>query len=219
MGLTVRPVFARQIPLLDRRQKRYFRDDLFLSHILGHEGPDSILADLRRRGLATGLGAGSACDTDQFRTFDVSCPINTERSKGVAQVSWRRYGARRSVYKPSSGPPITSRRQRGWSHRVSVGCGVVIVASMAVTLDAIEQTQRRIYTQVGQTPDAANFATRSPGKLQVGHLGRFGRFAGSLALDRTPRDASTDERRKSVLELLREMNTNLPLVTHSGASR
>jgi insulysin len=34
-----------------------------------------------------------------------------------------------------------------------------------------------------------------------------------LALDRTPRAASTDERRKSVLELLREMNTNLPLVT------
>ena len=34
-----------------------------------------------------------------------------------------------------------------------------------------------------------------------------------LALDRTPRDASTDERRRAVSELLREMNTNLPLVT------
>ena len=69
----------------DRIQKRYFRDDLFLSHILGHEGPDSILADLRRRGLATGLGAGSGEDTDQFRTL-MFRTINTERSEGVAQV-------------------------------------------------------------------------------------------------------------------------------------
>ena len=34
-----------------------------------------------------------------------------------------------------------------------------------------------------------------------------------LALDRTPRAAATDERRRAVSELLREMNTHLPLVT------
>jgi len=68
----------------DRIQKRYFRDDLFLSHILGHEGPDSVLADLRRRGLATGLGAGSGEDTDQFRTFDVSVQLT---QKGLKE--WR----------------------------------------------------------------------------------------------------------------------------------
>ena len=86
----------------DRIQKRYFRDDLFLSHILGHEGPDSILADLRRRGLATGLGAGSGEDTDQFRTFDVSVQLTQKglkewrsvlatirgAAKGLADVEW-----------------------------------------------------------------------------------------------------------------------------------
>ena len=51
----------------DRVDERYARHDLFLAHILGHEGPASLLADLRRRGLATQLGAGAGADPRRRR--------------------------------------------------------------------------------------------------------------------------------------------------------
>ena len=59
----------------------------------------------------------------------------------------------------------------------------------------------------------ANLATALAGKLQVAGWGASEDLRDLLALDRTPRAASTDERRRAVSELLREMNTNLPLVT------
>ena len=59
----------------------------------------------------------------------------------------------------------------------------------------------------------ANLATALAGKLQVVGWGASEDLRDLLALDRTPRDAATDERRRAVSELLREMNTNLPLVT------
>ena len=65
----------------------------------------------------------------------------------------------------------------------------------------------------GETPDVANLATALAGKLQVVGWGASDDLKDLLALDRTPRDASTNERRRAVSELLREMNTNLPLVT------
>ena len=59
----------------------------------------------------------------------------------------------------------------------------------------------------------ANLATALAGKLQVAGWGAPDDLRDLLALDRTPRDAATDERRRAVSELLRELNTNLPLVT------
>ena len=59
----------------------------------------------------------------------------------------------------------------------------------------------------------ANLATALAGKLQVVGWGASEDLKDLLALDRTPRDASTNERRRAVSELLREMNANMPLVT------
>ena len=124
----------------DRIQKRYFRDDLFLSHILGHEGPDSVLADLRRRGLATGLGAGSGEDTDQFRTFDVSVQLTQKGLKEWRSVLATIRGAAKGL--SSTEWPANAFEETARMARLGFQCGAVsIFASMAWERYAIEQAQ------------------------------------------------------------------------------
>ena len=105
---------------------------------------------------------------------------------------------------------------------VPVGCGVGALRHRADTdtshrwRGSATPSSRRSYEfthRWGETPDVANLATALAGKLQVVGWGASDDLKGLLALDRTPRDASTDERRRAVSELLREMNANLPLVT------
>ena len=154
----------------DRIQKRYFRDDLFLSHILGHEGPDSILADLRRRGLATGLGRGFGEDTDQFRTFDVSVQLTQKGLKEWRKVLATIRGAAlglQTVEWPANCFEETARMAR-----LGFQCGAV---SGYRRVDGV-----MICTQVGR--DARRGEPRDGARRQVASrgLGRFGRFAGFI---------------------------------------
>ena len=155
----------------DRIQKRYFRDDLFLSHILGHEGPDSILADLRRRGLATGLGAGSGEDTDQFRTFDVSVQLTQKGLKEWRKVLATIRGAAlglQTVEWPANCFDETARMAR-----LGFQCGAV---SGYRRVDGV-----MISTQVGRDARRGQFSNSSSGQVASGGLGRFGRSAGSIS--------------------------------------
>jgi insulysin len=169
----------------DRVEKRYARDDLFLSHILGHEGPQSLLADLRRRGLATSLGAGSGEDTDQFRTFDISVDLTL---KGLRE--WR----------------TVLDMVRGVVRALPEG---------AWPAHTFEEPARMasIGFKWGEIPDVASLATALAGKLQVVGWGADKDLSDLLVLDRTPRAMSLEQRKRHVLETLAVMNTMTPLVT------
>jgi len=61
----------------------------YLSHLIGHEGPGSILSALMARGWATGLYAGESEETTCFSKFDVQVTLSPEglaHSEGVLGV-------------------------------------------------------------------------------------------------------------------------------------
>ncbi len=49
-----------------------------LAHLLGHEGESSLLAELKRRGWAQGLSAGTGFDHDSGATIDVNIRLTPE---------------------------------------------------------------------------------------------------------------------------------------------
>ena len=126
----------------DRIQKRYFRDDLFLSHILGHEGPDSVLADLRRRGLATGLGAGSGEDTDQFRTFDVSVQLTQKGLKEWRSVLSTIRGATLGLASPEW--PANAFEETARMARLGFQCGSGVLRCSGAFTPSTRVVSRRV---------------------------------------------------------------------------
>ena len=58
----------------------------YLSHLVGHEGPGSILSLLKARGLANGLTAGQFRNTSGFGTFNVNIDATDEGITSVDKI-------------------------------------------------------------------------------------------------------------------------------------
>ena len=170
-----------------RLRDRYGRPDLFLSHVLGHEGTQSLLADLRRRGLASGLGAGGGEDTDQFKSFDVSVDLTP---KGLKE--WRFVVDLVLGYVDGLG------RDGQWPDHV---------------FDETDRMANLAWTW-GDAPDLSALATGLAPKLNTVAWSKNGAdVAELLKIDRVPRAAPADARRSAVLDVLARIRATRPLVT------
>ena len=59
----------------------------YLSHVLGHEGPNSLLSELIRASLATGLSAGSSARLNQsFDIFAITISLTDKGEKDYKRV-------------------------------------------------------------------------------------------------------------------------------------
>jgi len=59
------------------------KPDFFVMHLIGHEGPGSLLSHLKDQGWANSLGAGTNTELSDFETFDVTVELT---SKGLAAI-------------------------------------------------------------------------------------------------------------------------------------
>jgi len=57
------------------------KPDFYVAHLLGHEGPGSLLSFLKRRGWANGLAASTNENLSDFFTFDVTVDLTTKGLK------------------------------------------------------------------------------------------------------------------------------------------
>ena len=55
---------------------RFTRPRSYVGNILGHEGPGSLLSELKRRNWVNGLSAGGGTDTRRSNTFDISIGLS-----------------------------------------------------------------------------------------------------------------------------------------------
>ena len=59
----------------------------YLSHVFGHEGPNSLLSELIRASLATGLSAGSSARLNQsFDIFSITISLTDKGEKDYKRV-------------------------------------------------------------------------------------------------------------------------------------
>lgn len=61
--------------------------EAFAAHILGHEGPKSLLAQLRSANLATALSAGVSDATDDYRVFEIGVEVTAKGLKRWREVA------------------------------------------------------------------------------------------------------------------------------------
>lgn len=54
----------------DRQNAKLYKTSLYVAHLLGHEGPRSLLSYFKRQGWANSVSAGSQEDLSDFATFD-----------------------------------------------------------------------------------------------------------------------------------------------------
>ena len=59
------------------------KPEFYASHLIGHEGPGSLLSYLKRQGWANSMGAGSEAELSDFETFQVVVDLT---SKGLANL-------------------------------------------------------------------------------------------------------------------------------------
>lgn len=58
----------------------------YVGHLLGHEGPSSLLSNLKRRGLANSLGCAAGEELSDFEVFDLSIGLTTQGLVSVDKV-------------------------------------------------------------------------------------------------------------------------------------
>uniref|UniRef100_A0A914XIB4 Insulin-degrading enzyme n=1 Tax=Plectus sambesii TaxID=2011161 RepID=A0A914XIB4_9BILA len=58
----------------------------YISHILGHEGPGSLLSELKRRGWVSSLSAGARHVANGFAFFNVDVDLSEEGLKNVEEI-------------------------------------------------------------------------------------------------------------------------------------
>ena len=58
------------------------KPDFYATHLLGHEGPGSLLSYLKSQGWANALGAGTNTELSNFETFEISIELT---SKGLVE--------------------------------------------------------------------------------------------------------------------------------------
>jgi len=67
----------------DKKRQMYDKPSIYVSHLLGHEGPNSLLSYLKKKGWVNSLGSSTDADLSDFYTFEVSAELT---SKGLAAV-------------------------------------------------------------------------------------------------------------------------------------
>lgn len=78
------PLYASKVGLGDLTERNIFRclyrlqPSSYISHLLGHEGPGSVLSCLKRRGWSSALSAGCDMDTVGFDFFTVRVDLTLE---------------------------------------------------------------------------------------------------------------------------------------------
>ena len=68
---------------MERKAALLIKSATYISHLLGHEGPQSLLSYLKRRGWANSLGCSTAEELSDFETFDIAVGLT---SQGLAAV-------------------------------------------------------------------------------------------------------------------------------------
>jgi secreted Zn-dependent insulinase-like peptidase len=63
------------------------KPDVHVAHLLGHEGESSLLAELKRRGWAQALSAGTGFDTHSGATLDVSISLTPAGSTHADEIT------------------------------------------------------------------------------------------------------------------------------------
>jgi secreted Zn-dependent insulinase-like peptidase len=58
----------------------------YVGHLLGHEGPSSLLSNLKRRGYANSLGCAAGEELSDFEVFDISIGLTTQGLTAVDKV-------------------------------------------------------------------------------------------------------------------------------------
>jgi insulysin len=70
---------------LEEKEDRYVnKPEYYLTHLLGHEGPNSLLSYLQKKGLANGVSAGTEADLSDFYTIEVAVQLT---NKGLQEVN------------------------------------------------------------------------------------------------------------------------------------
>lgn len=92
MQIFARPVFEMRVldlyfPYQDEEELYESQPGRYLSHLIGHEGPGSILAYIKAKGWANGLGAGSMplCPGSAF--FSISIKLTEDGLKHYKEVT------------------------------------------------------------------------------------------------------------------------------------
>ncbi len=58
----------------------------YISHLLGHEGPNSLISYLKREGYANGLGSSTDAEVSDFYNFEVSVQLTTKGLENVDKI-------------------------------------------------------------------------------------------------------------------------------------
>lgn len=87
-----RPVFESrtlELSFLYRDEEEYYEShpSRYLSHLIGHEGPGSILAYIKAKGWATGLGAGGTSLCPGSGIFNISVTLTEDGLKNYQEVT------------------------------------------------------------------------------------------------------------------------------------
>jgi insulysin len=92
MQLSAKPVFDMRVvdlyfPYPDEEDLYASQPSRYLSHLMGHEGPGSILAYLKEKGWANGLGAGASPLCPGSALFSISVRLTEEGLKNYQEVT------------------------------------------------------------------------------------------------------------------------------------
>jgi insulysin len=72
--------------LQDRLDQYLIKPAVFVSHLLGHEGQNSLLSYLKRQGWANALGASTDADFSDFYSFGVTVELTSQGLNHVEKV-------------------------------------------------------------------------------------------------------------------------------------
>ncbi|CAI5452084.1 unnamed protein product [Caenorhabditis angaria] len=73
-------------PFPDVRADYKSQSEHYISHLLGHEGPGSLLSELKRRGWVSSLSSGYHTQARGFGIFDVSMDLSTEGLEHTEEI-------------------------------------------------------------------------------------------------------------------------------------
>ncbi|VDD86432.1 unnamed protein product [Enterobius vermicularis] len=73
-------------PIPDYREHYRTRPTHYVAHLIGHEGPGSLLSELKRRGWVSNLSAGDRCLARGFGNFTISVDLSEEGLKHTDDI-------------------------------------------------------------------------------------------------------------------------------------
>jgi len=81
--LTFPIIYADEVEKSDMLEQK---PDFYVSHLIGHEGPGSVLSYLKQKGWANSLGASVNEELSDFATFDVTVELTSKGLKNIDDV-------------------------------------------------------------------------------------------------------------------------------------